>query len=189
MGGERANCGWPQPWLSRNGPPPEEDDGPTGLGDYNGALEMRTVAGPSSSSGGGPFRRQLRLGTVRGDLPQPATRRRRAPPGHHDSRARGSTPPTPARQHPRPTGPSRNADRSCTYPPTGPGPNTGSRCGTTPSATALRDPHQPNHPPKGPTADQQEKLGRPADTCYPQPPTPPRTENHSQNQVGPWIKV
>jgi hypothetical protein len=59
MGGERANCGWPQPWLSRNGPPPEEDDGPTGLGDYNGALEMRTVAGPSSVVqwvlSGGPY--------------------------------------------------------------------------------------------------------------------------------------
>ena len=28
-------------------PATREDDGPTGLGDYNGALEMRTVAGPS----------------------------------------------------------------------------------------------------------------------------------------------
>ena len=30
------------------GPPPKQDDGPTGGDDYNAALEMRTTAGPSS---------------------------------------------------------------------------------------------------------------------------------------------
>jgi len=41
------------------GPPPKQDDGPTGGDDYNAALEMRTVAGPSSVVqcvfNGGPY--------------------------------------------------------------------------------------------------------------------------------------
>ena len=60
--------------------------------------------------------------------------------GHEDQPCDASSSTSP------PDWPVRNTDRCCTYPPTDPGPNTGSRCGTTPSATALRDPHQPNHP-------------------------------------------
>ena len=62
------------------------------------------------------LRRQLRLGTVRGDLPQPATRRRRARrrPPQPGTRI---NPATPARQHPRPTGPSATpTDAAPTHP-------------------------------------------------------------------------
>ena len=40
-----------------------------------------------------------------------------------------------------PEWPVRNVNRSCTCPATGPGPKSGSRCGTTPSAAALPNPH------------------------------------------------
>lgn len=58
--------------------------------------------------------------------------------------------------------PARNADRSCTYPATGPGPTHGSCCGTTLSATHHHNPSPPDRP--GPTARtniEVEKLGRP----------------------------
>ena len=63
-------------------------------------------------------------GTLAGDAPR---RRPRRDPAPHASS------PSP------PDWPDPPADRSCTYPATGPGPDTGSHCGTTPSATA----HQP----------------------------------------------
>lgn len=54
-------------------------------------------------------------------------------------------------------------------PSTGPGPSTGLLCGATSSAPAHQRPPPPDHPPKGPTGNTQEKLGRPADTGCPQP--------------------
>ena len=69
----------------------------------------------------GAFRRQLRLGPVRCDRPQPAARRRQPspaaatpPPRQPPCAARSSTSP--------PAWPARNGDPSCTYPATGPGP-------------------------------------------------------------------
>ena len=51
-------------------------------------------------------------------------------PAHADQRCGGASSMSP------PDWPARNADRSCTCPRTGPGPNTGSSCGTTQSDTA-----------------------------------------------------
>src|SRR5260370_10688475 len=64
----------------------------------------------------------------------------------------------------RPDWPAPNTDRSCTYPPTGPGRRPGLRCGTTPSDTAHRYPHQPDPPAERPDQTPTGKLGKPADT-------------------------
>ena len=67
------------------------------------------------------FRRQLGLGAVRRDRPQPAARRRQHSPVHNTPPRAG--PPCAARSSTFPPAwPARNADPSCTYPPTGPGP-------------------------------------------------------------------
>ena len=83
--------------------------------------------------------------------------------------ARGAT--LRRKMSPSPPGsPGLNAAPSCTYPAIGPGPITGSPCGATPSATAHQPPRPSDHPGKqAPHRRPQEKLGTPADTCYPNP--------------------
>jgi hypothetical protein len=59
-------------------------------------------------------------------------------PAHEDRRYAAGLSPS------RPDWPAGNADRSRTYPPTGPGPNTGLPCGATRSDTARHYPRQPD---------------------------------------------
>ena len=102
-------------------------------------FDRRTAGAPTLGS----LRRQLPPGSCVRRSPTtccalPAFWPETSTPGHADRRyAAGSSPS-------RPGWPARNADRSCTYPPTGPGPNTGLRCGTTRSDTARHYPRQPD---------------------------------------------
>jgi hypothetical protein len=97
-------------------------------------------------------------------------------------------PPTPSHEDQRcddasstsqPDSPDPNADRSCTYPVTGPGPITGSHCGATPSDTAHQPPRPPDHPPKGPYREHTGKAGQTSD--YRLPTTANTTKNQSRN--------
>lgn len=99
-------------------------------------------------------------------------------------------PPCAARSSPsRPGWSGRNADRSCTYPRTGPGHSSGSPCGATPSATAHHCQQLPDHSPNRPNNRPQEKLGRPAATGCPQPRTRQQSVPRHLNRIDPRIEV
>ena len=129
----------------------------------------------------GAFWRQLGLGPVRRDRPQPAARRRQDSPVVSTPpragplcAARSSTFP--------PAWPARNANPSCTCPATGPGQTHGLRCGATQSAISTDNPPDPTIPPD--TARPGTNKGKAGQTSRPNVPAHPTIKINAQ-LIGP----